>query len=74
MSLSEKKITEATCLTKRGRVFGWSPLVEADVMGSTYLGDYNARVEAGKNDAIAERLYGKAQFWQDRYNRLAGNS
>jgi hypothetical protein len=43
-------------------------------MGGRYLADYNERVEAGKTDHIAERLYSKGQFWLDRYNKLAGNS
>jgi hypothetical protein len=62
------------CLTKVGRSYGWTPLVEADVMGNQYLGDYNERVEAGKDDRTAERLYAKGQFWLDRYNKLAGNA
>ena len=62
------------CLTKDGRRLGYSPLLEADLEGQRYLGDYNERVEAGKDDHIAERLYAKGQFWLDRYNKLAGNA
>ncbi len=63
------------CITKIARQNGWTPLVEADVMGNQYLGDFNERVERlGHEDAIAEKLYAKGQFWLDRYNKLAGNS
>ena len=65
----------AKCLTKIGRLNGWSPLVEADVMGCQFLGDFNERVEfLGYEDAKAERLYARGQFWLDRYNKLAGNA
>ena len=48
--------------------------LHADIMASRYLGDYNERVEAGKDDRTAAALYLKAQFWLDRYNKLVGNS
>lgn len=48
--------------------------LEADIKAGQYLADYNERVEAGKNDKTADRLYRKAQFWLDRYNKLAGNA
>jgi len=49
-------------------------VLHADIMASRYLGNYNERVEAGKDDSKAETLYRKAQFWLDRYNKLIGNS
>lgn len=65
----------AKCITKIARQNGWSPLVEADVMGSQYLGDFNERVERlGYEDEKAQKIYGKGQFWLDRYNKLAGNA
>ncbi len=71
----EVKTQMAKCLTKLGRIHGWSPLVEADGEGQRYLADYNERVERmGFEDAKAERLYAKGQFWLDRYNKLAGNA
>jgi len=48
-------------------------ILEADHMGNRYIGDYNERIEAGKNDKTAERLYSKCQFWLDKYNKLTGN-
>lgn len=64
----------ARCITKLGKINGWSPLVEADIEGCRYLADYNERVERlGSEDATARRLYDKGQFWLDRYNKLAGN-
>ena len=64
----------ATCLTKNGRKHGWSPIVEADMEGNRYLGDYNERVERmGREDAVAQKIYVKGQFWLDRYNKLVGN-
>jgi hypothetical protein len=48
-------------------------ILHADIMASRYLGDYNERIEAGKNDRTAERLYAKAQYWLDRLNALEGN-
>lgn len=47
---------------------------EADQFASRYLGDFNERTEAGRNDATAERLYAKAQFWLDRLNKLQGDA
>lgn len=46
-------------------------IVAAEVFGSRALADANAAAEAG-NSAKADRLYRKAQFWLDRYNKLAG--
>jgi hypothetical protein len=48
-------------------------MIEADERGSRYLADANAAAERGDN-AKAERLYEKGQFWLDRYNKLAGNA
>ncbi len=61
------------CITKLGRKMGWSPVLEAEQEGSRYLGDANEASERGDH-AKAERLYDKAQFWLDRYNKLAGNA
>lgn len=73
--IQEVKTEMAKCLTKLGRAMGWSPLVEADVEGNRYLGDYNERIERlGREDDKARRLYAKGQFWLDRYNKLAGNA
>lgn len=66
-------MAEPRCLTKLGRRMGWSPILEADVEGSRYLANANEAAEAG-NQAKADRLYAKSQFWLDRYNKLAGNS
>lgn len=64
----------AKCITKIGRSNGWTAIVEADVMGNQYLGDFNERIERlGFEDAVAEKLYAKGQFWLDRYNKLTGN-
>lgn len=48
-------------------------LLHADFMASRYLGDFNEADEAGQH-AKAEKLYAKAQFWLDRYNKLLGNT
>ena len=64
----------AKCITKLGRANGWTAIVEADVMGNQYLGDFNERIERlGYEDAAAAKLYAKGQFWLDRYNKLTGN-
>jgi hypothetical protein len=47
-------------------------MIDAEVRGSTYLGDANEAAERG-NKELAEKLYAKSQFWLDRYNKLAGN-
>ena len=47
-------------------------IVEAETLGSKWLADGNEHAEAGRTEK-AERCYDKAQFWLDRYNRLAGN-
>lgn len=47
-------------------------MVEAEQRASTHLANANEASERGQHEK-AERLYGKAQFWLDRYNRLAGN-
>ena len=46
---------------------------EADVLSGRYLGNFNEASERGDH-AKAEKLYAKAQFWLDRYNKLAGNA
>jgi hypothetical protein len=46
-------------------------IIDAEVRGSTYLADSNEARENGQKEK-AERLMDKAQFWLDRYNRLAG--
>jgi hypothetical protein len=46
--------------------------LEAEVKASKWLADANEASERGQK-AKAERLYAKAQFWLDRYNKLAGN-
>lgn len=48
-------------------------IIDADTRCSRYLADANAADERGQRDK-AERLYGKSQFWRDRYNKLAGNA
>lgn len=47
-------------------------MIEADTRGSRYLADANEAAENG-NQAKANKLYEKGQFWLDRYNKLAGN-
>ena len=63
-----------TATTKFGKQMGFTALIEADYYGNRYLGDYNERVESGKDDRTAERLYAKGQYWLDRYNRLNGDA
>jgi hypothetical protein len=48
-------------------------MIEADERGSRYLADANEAAERG-NQAKADKLYEKGQYWLDRYNRLAGNA
>lgn len=62
------------CLTPHGRKHATDPILEAEEMANRCLADYNERVEAGKNDKTAQKLWDRGQFWLDRYNRLAGNS
>lgn len=47
-------------------------IIDAEVRGSRYLADANEAAERG-NQAKADRLYEKGQYWLDRYNKLAGN-
>ncbi len=47
--------------------------LDADILASRNLGNANEAAERGDH-AKAERLYEKAQFWLDRYNKLAGNA
>lgn len=47
-------------------------LIEAEDRGCRLLADANEAAENG-NQAKADRLYEKGQFWLDRYNKLAGN-
>jgi len=50
-------------------------VLDADIRASRYLGDYNERVERlGREDVTAQRLYAKAQYWLDRFNKLSGNA
>ena len=48
-------------------------LLQADIMASRYLGDANEAAERGQQ-AKADRLYVKCQYWLDRYNKLSGNA
>ena len=48
-------------------------IIEAEQRGSKWLADGNEAAERG-NHTKAERCYEKAQYWLDRYNRLAGNA
>lgn len=48
-------------------------IIDAEVRGSRWLADGNEAAEKG-NATKAEKCYAKAQFWLDRYNKLAGNS
>lgn len=48
-------------------------VIEAETFGSQYLADANEQSERG-NQEKAEKLYEKAQFWLDRYNKLVGNA
>lgn len=50
-----------------------SKMVDAEERGGKWLADANEASERGDH-AKAERLYEKAQFWLDRYNKLAGNA
>lgn len=47
-------------------------IARADELAGRYLGNYNELIESGvaENDPRAEKLFGKAQFWLDRYNLL----
>jgi hypothetical protein len=47
--------------------------LDAELKASNHLANANEAAERGQHDK-AERLYEKAQFWLDRYNRLAGNA
>lgn len=47
--------------------------LDAEEKASMHLADANEAAEKG-NMKLAERLYEKAQFWLDRYNKLSGNS
>ena len=48
-------------------------IIYAEQQGSKWLADGNEAEERG-NHAKAEKCFAKAQFWLDRYNRLAGNA
>jgi hypothetical protein len=48
-------------------------VLEADLRASKYLGDANEAAERG-NDAKANKLYEKCQFWLDRLNKLNGDA
>ena len=47
--------------------------LDAEIRCSQWLAAANELAERGKR-VQAETYYDKAQFWLDRYNRLAGNS
>jgi hypothetical protein len=47
--------------------------IEAEDRAARYLADANQAAEQG-DQAKAEKLYKKSQFWLDRYNTLAGNN
>lgn len=46
--------------------------LEAEERASKWLADGNEAEERGNLDK-AEKCFEKAQFWLDRYNKLAGN-
>ena len=48
-------------------------IAEADVRGGRLLADANEASERG-NQAKAEKLYERGQYWLDRSNKLRGNS
>lgn len=48
-------------------------IIEAETRGSTALADANVAAERG-DTAKAERLYARAQYWLDRFNKLSGNA
>jgi hypothetical protein len=48
-------------------------IIQANDLGCRYLGDANEAEERGQK-AKASKLFDKAQYWLDRYNKLAGNS
>lgn len=48
-------------------------MIDAEVRGGRYLADANEAAERG-DKVKAEKLYDKAQYWLDRYNKLAGNA
>lgn len=48
-------------------------ILEAEERANKWLADANEAAERG-NHAKAERLYEKAQYWLDRFNKLAGNA
>ena len=46
--------------------------LDAEERAGRYLGDANEAKERG-NEALAEKLYEKGQFWHDRMNLYLGN-
>jgi len=50
-----------------------SKAVEAEVRASRWLADANEHAAAGRKEA-AEKCYAKAQYWLDRFNKLAGRA
>lgn len=48
-------------------------IMDAEQRASALLGDANEFAEAGKT-AQAEKLYGRGQYWLDRFNKLSGNA
>ena len=47
-------------------------VLQADQLASKWLADANEAEESG-NHVKAAKCFEKAQFWLDRYNKLAGN-
>ena len=47
-------------------------IIEAEQRGSAWLADGNEAEERGDAEK-ADKCFAKAQFWLDRYNKLAGN-
>jgi len=48
-------------------------IMEAEVRGSAWLAEGNQALERGQKQK-AQKYFDKAQFWLDRYNKLAGNA
>ena len=48
-------------------------IARADERGSYWLAKANEASERG-DDAKAEKLYAKGQYWLDRVNKLLGNA
>ena len=48
-------------------------VLKAEHLAGKWLGNANEAAERGQHEK-AERLYQKAQYWLDRYNKLVGNA